>query len=278
MSTAPDPAPLGAPRAALVACIAALAAASCITRGELESLKTSQDELVEGQKALRSDLVAVRKLLESRPPSPAPPPLPRGPDPQKTYSFPIGDSPVRGPADAWVTVVAISDFECPFCDKVNGTLREIEQSYGREVRLVFKNNPLIIHQRAMPAAIAALCAHRQQKFWPMHDRIFANQRALGEEDITGYAKALGLRMDVFAKCQQSPDAKRRVEEDIAQATRLGARGTPAFFINGRFLSGAQQLPVFKALIDEELKKAQKSGVPRREYYARVVVDGGDKAM
>ena len=269
-----------APASAAVGLLALLAlAAGCVTRGELDDLRKVQDQLVEGQKSIRTDIAGVRRALDSRPPSQLPPPAPRGPDPSKVYSFPIGDAPARGLADAWVTVVVISDFECPFCAQVGGTLRALEEAYGKDLRLVFKHNPLSsFHQRALPAAIAADCAHRQKKFWPMHDRLFANQKALGDSEITGYARAVGLKMDDFGKCQASPEVKRRIEDDIAQATRLGARGTPAFFINGRYLSGAQRLGVFKALVDEELKKAQQSGVPRRDYYAKAVVEKGDKAM
>ena len=129
----------------------------------------------------------------------------------------------------------------------------------------------------MPAANAVMCAHDQGKFWPMHDAIFENNQALLDADFKGYASTIGLNMERYNSCYGANKFKSQILEDQQTATSLGAGGTPAFFINGRFLSGAQPYPAFQTLVDEELKKAKESGVPRAEYYATEIVAKGLKA-
>ena len=128
----------------------------------------------------------------------------------------------------------------------------------------------------MPAANAAECAREQQKFWKMHDQIFANYRALEDPDLEGYAKKAGLGLQRFKACFEQNKHKDRIENDQKIATSLGARGTPAFFINGRYLSGAQPYQNFAKLVDEELDKAKKSGVAAADYYRKVVEEQGAK--
>jgi protein-disulfide isomerase len=257
---------LNAKRAVLVALSLALGA--CVTRGEVEELKSNQKKILDKLDALSRSGVAQH----------AAPQRPRGPDPAKVYSFPIDNSPVKGPADAWVTIVESSDFQCPFCKRVTDTLKEIEQKYGNEVRLVYKFNPLPFHSRAMPAAMAAACANEQGKFWKMHDLLFANQTKLDDASLESYAKQAGVDLKRWKTCYTTNKMKGEIDADMAKAAQLGARGTPAFFINGRFLSGAQPFASFQTLIDEELKKAKDSGVSKREYYAKQVVEKGEKAM
>ena len=247
------------------------AVVSCVTRGEIEEIKTGQAEII-------AKLDKIEKASAARPAAPPQPQAPRGPDPAKIYAFPVGDSAAHGPADAWVTIVEVSDFQCPFCGRAVGTVKEIEQKYGNDVRVVFKHNPLPFHPRALPAAVATECAREQNKFWPMHDKLFDNQRAQEDTNIDTYAKDAGLDAAKFKKCQADPKIKKRIEEDQAVAARLGARGTPAFFINGRFLSGAQPLPNFTAIIDEELKKAKESGIAKKEYYSKAVEQKGEKSI
>ncbi len=130
----------------------------------------------------------------------------------------------------------------------------------------------------MPTAMASECAREQGKFWEMHDQIFQNQQMIQDPDLERYAKQIGVDVNRWKKCYADNKHKARIEEDQRVAMQLGARGTPAFFINGRFLSGAQPLPAFEALIDEEIKKAKESGLSRREYYEKAVVEKGKKAM
>ncbi|MBI3179744.1 MAG: DsbA family protein [Deltaproteobacteria bacterium] len=250
------PAPAGDDvRATLSAQSAELAA----LRQEVEALKTKQKEMEE-------------KLAR-------PPPAPRhGPDPAAIYAFPVGDSPVRGPQDAWVTIVEVSDFQCPFCARVQPTLTALLDRYKGEVRLVFKHNPLPFHVRAMPAAVASECAREQQRFWDLHDLIFPNQREIEDKDLFAYAERAGMSVSKFRACYEKAKHRGRIEGDQKVAAALGARGTPAFFIHGRVLSGAQPETAFAALIDEELARAKASEIPRAEYYQRAVMDKGKSGM
>ena len=147
-----------------------------------------------------------------------------------------------------------SEFQCPFCKRVNPTIDQIMKEYGDQVRVVFKHNPLSFHKDAPLAAQAALAAGKQGKFWQMHDILFQNQKALKPENINSYAKEIGLNMSQFASDLNSAEIKAQIAADQAQAKELKARGTPHFFINGRRLRGAQPFPAFKKLIDEQLKK------------------------
>jgi protein-disulfide isomerase len=179
---------------------------------------------------------------------------PQIPDPSKRYTVDSGSAPIRGGKDAQVTIVEFSDFQCPFCSRVNPTLAQINQTYGDKVKVAFKHLPLRIHPDAPAAHAAAESAHRQGKFWEMHDKIFANQREIKPDKLREYAKEIGLDLEKFDKDVVSPDVKKRVDSDSQEADKLGVSGTPAFFINGRYLSGAQPFESFKKLIDEELAK------------------------
>ncbi len=130
----------------------------------------------------------------------------------------------------------------------------------------------------MPAAIAATCAGEQGKFWEMEDKIFANQRAMEDADLENYAKETGVDLGRWKKCVAEGTTKPKIMKDMADATRLGTRGTPAFYVNGHFLSGAQPFPAFDQLVQEELKKAKESGVPKNEYYQKAVVEKGEKKV
>jgi len=176
------------------------------------------------------------------------------PDPSKRYTVDVGTAPIRGGKDAKLTIVEFSDFQCPFCSRVNPTLLQLNQAYGDKVRVAFKHLPLRIHPDSPAAHAAAEAAHRQGKFWEMHDKIFANQRELKPEKFRDYAKEIGLDLVKFEKDLASPDVKKRIDADSQEADKLGVSGTPAFFINGRYLSGAQPFESFKKMIDEELAK------------------------
>ncbi len=179
---------------------------------------------------------------------------PQRPDANKEYKVEIGDSPIRGSEEAVVTIVEWSDFQCPFCNRVSPTLAQIKKEYGDRVRLVFKHMPLSIHPQAGAAHAAAEAAHRQGKFWEMHDRIFQNQRDLSVPTLESHAVAIGLDMDQFRKDVEAEEVASRINEDLQQANQLGVTGTPSFFINGRFLSGAQPFANFKRFIDEAIEK------------------------
>lgn len=194
---------------------------------------------------------------------------PGRPDPDTRYAATIGDAQTRGPSDALVTIVMFEDFQCPFCSRAATTMEKVAKEYGQDVRLVFKHNPLPFHQQALPAAMASEAAGRQGKFWKMHDLLFDNQKKLEEEDLLRYAKKLRLNRKRFKRDLRDQALEQKIKDQQAQSQKLGARGTPAFFINGRFLSGAQPFESFSALIDEELAHARglvEGGTPRSEVY------------
>jgi len=205
-------------------------------------------------------------------------PRPSEPDPAKVYSISIEGAAVKGPADALVTIVESADFQCPYCRRASLTLKQVEEAYGEEVRLAFLHNPLAFHDRALPAAIAVECAGEQGKFWEYHDKLFGEKPSLGDATLEKHARDVGIAVGEWKACLSSGKPRDKIVKQQRQAITMGARGTPAFFINGRFLSGARPFEQFKALIDEELKKARESGVARGEYYQKQVVEKGEKEI
>lgn len=164
----------------------------------------------------------------------------------------IGNSPVLGKADAPITVIAFSDFQCPFCTRGADTMKDVKKEYGDKVKIVFKNLPLPFHPEAKPAGVAALAAHKQGKFWEMHDKLFENQSQLGAETYARLAKEIGLDVKKFESDIKDAALEKQVEEDAALASKLGVRGTPGFFVNGVQVRGARPLPYFKQIIDRWL--------------------------
>ena len=190
--------------------------------------------------------------LEARVPS-SPAQL-EGPDPTRIYTIRIDGAPIKGPENAAVTIAEFSEFQCPFCLKVTPTVKKIEEVYQGQVRVVWKHLPLSIHANAMDAALAAEAAGNQGKFWEYHDKLFANQNKLEVESLKQYAQDLQLDMTRFERDRLNPETRKKVEADMAEARGLGVSGTPSFFINGRFLRGAQPFETLSKVIDEELTK------------------------
>lgn len=166
----------------------------------------------------------------------------------------VDDDPAIGPADAPVTIVEFSDYQCPFCARAEATIKQILNTYGGKVRFVYRDFPLGFHQYAKKAAEASECADEQGKFWAYHDLLFANQQALDIDSLKGYAADLGLDLDKFNECLDTGRYASEVEHDMQEGQSYGVRGTPAFFINGHLVSGAQPFSVFKEIIDRELEK------------------------
>ena len=167
------------------------------------------------------------------------------------------DDPSIGSASAPVTLVEFSDFQCPFCQRVAPTLKQVKQTYGDKVRIVWKDFPLTqIHPQAFKAGEAAHCAADQGKFWEYHDRLFANQQQLMPADLKKHATDLGLDSKAFDSCLDSSKYGERVRDGVAEGSRLGVNSTPMIYINGRALSGAQPYEVFASVIDEELSKSK----------------------
>jgi protein-disulfide isomerase len=198
---------------------------------------------------------------------------PGEPDPDKAYQVPVDARPQHGPDDALVTIVEFSDFQCPFCQRVNDALSQVKQNFAGDIRVVFRQRPLPMHPDAREGAKAALAAHRQGKFWEMHDKLFASPKDMSKEALMRHAQELGLDVAMFELDMAAADLEQQIKDDEALANKLGSRGTPAFFINGRYLSGNQPYEAFAALIDEEKAKAQKlvdAGTPKAKVYEKIL--------
>lgn len=169
----------------------------------------------------------------------------------------LNNAPTNGSDKAPITIVEFSDFQCPFCKRGANTMEQIKKAYGDKVRIAFRQHPLSFHKNAMSAAKASLAAHEQGKFWPMHDKLFENQRNLTDENIKKIAKEVGLTMDQFSKDWKSNKYDKQIQEDMRFARANKATGTPAFFVNGVYVKGAKPLPYFKMLIDKLLEKQKK---------------------
>jgi protein-disulfide isomerase len=175
--------------------------------------------------------------------------------------------------EALVTVVEFSDFECPFCSRGRTTIEEVKKEYGDKVRIVFRHHPLPFHKNARPAHKASIAAGMQGKFWQFHDKAFDNARELTEDNYKVWAKEIGLDMAKFEKDYADPKLDKQIEKDLEMAGAISVRGTPNFLINGRKVVGAQPLPVFKAVVDEELEKAAKQSLKGQAYYETIVASG-----
>jgi len=164
------------------------------------------------------------------------------------------DGPAKGPADAPITIVEFSDFQCPFCSRVTPTLEQVTENYGDKVRLVFRQFPLGMHPNAPKAAEASLCAQEQGKFWEMHDAMFGDQNALGVPQLKATAAKLGLDGEQFDQCLDSGKYEDAVAADMKAGAEAGVTGTPAMFINGQMVSGAVPYDQLSAVIDAELQR------------------------
>jgi protein-disulfide isomerase len=186
---------------------------------------------------------------------------------------------VKGPATAPITIVVFSEYQCPFCARVLPTMKQIMDSYKDKVRLVFLDNPLPFHQRAIPASMLAHEAKAQKGmdgYWAAHDLLFENQKKLEDEDLWGYAGQLGLDVEKVKAAVQGQKYKDLIGTFQGLAGELNAGGTPHFFVNGRRVTGAQPFEKFKSIIDEELPKAEallKQGIKAEDLYAEIIKNG-----
>ena len=205
--------------------------------------------------------------------------------PEDIYRFDIPEhSPVWGEKDAIVTLILVDDFECPFCYRLYKTYEEIKKEYAGKIRIVFINHPLKFHKKATPLAIGAMAAHKQGKFWEMYDIIFKNKDLWKKaEDLNGWlieqAKTLELDIPKFKRDLKSEAVRSYVDLDLKQTVKMGIRGTPGTFINGRFISGALPLGTFKKVIDEAIEKSApllEKGLVGDALYKELTKDGLDK--
>jgi protein-disulfide isomerase len=176
---------------------------------------------------------------------------------------PVEGAPVRGATGAPVTIVEFSDFHCPFCKHVQPTLARLLQRYPGRVKLAYRDFPIDgLHPQARRAAEAARCARDQGRFWEYHDLLFAGPPRATPEDLERYAGQAGLDLTAFGACLSGDVHRAGVQRDIDEAARLGLGGTPAFFINGRPLTGAQPVEAFARVIEEELRTGKGGAGPR----------------
>jgi len=256
-------------------------------------------------------------IAQARPGAAAAQPRQQRPEPDrsKTYAVPIDNDPFDGAADAKITLVKAYDYACGYCERVRSTMEDLKKKYGSDLRIVYKQ--LVIHpKQAMVGALAFCAAGKQGKAREMDQLIWdkgfnARQFDLtdvpaapaekpndpqqpgqagqtmkcwdhpdGCKNVSGFAQELGLNMDKF-KADMKGECQTIIGNDGRQLAQFGLSSTPSFFVNGRFISGAQQLEVFSTLIDEELKKANEriaAGTPAASYYQQWVLDKGLKAL
>jgi protein-disulfide isomerase len=176
--------------------------------------------------------------------------------------IPVAGSPVTGPADAPITLIEFSDFQCPYCAAAVPQIREVLKAYPSQVKLVFKQFPLEEHPQADLAATAAVAAQKQDKFWPMHDTLFAHSNSLSRKSILGYAKDIGLDVDKLESDMDTTQVRETVVRDVQDGNDANVQGTPTLFINGQRYNGAITLDALKPILDAELKLNAKAPAAR----------------
>lgn len=258
-------------------CLFVLVLSAC--QADTRSVDKKLTAALEEAKALRTEVAAL-KSAGIRPGRGARGPQPGRPDPSKVYSVPVhSDNPIKGPKTAPVTVVKAFEFACGFCKRAAPTMDQILKEYGDKVRIVYKHS--VIHpQRATYPALAGCAAGLQGKFSEFEHLVWekAFPKNLNEETIDGFAKQLGLNMSKY-KEDMGERCKKRLAEDRQSVAKFGARGTPAFFVNGRFINGAQPFSAFKTVIDQELAKYAKAKATNpTAYYEENVVKKGLKKL
>lgn len=212
-------------------------------REQIRAFLQNQKLAAKREEFLRSLRAQAKVLVNLKPP------------PIQRIEVSIQGAPFKGDEKAAVTIVEFSDFHCPFCRRVVPTLAQLEAKYGDKIKLVFRDFPIDqLHPGATKAHEAARCASEQGKFWPYHDKLFASRPNSSPEFFKGLANEVGLNGSAFETCLGSGKYLAAIKEDLAEGNRIGVSGTPAFFINGRLISGAQPLDAFTRVIDDELAR------------------------
>jgi protein-disulfide isomerase len=243
----------------LAAGLAVVIVAAEAPRAETAADRLRQDveALKQGQDAIRGQIEEMRKLLEARLPAP------RQPVEAIDAELVVAqDDPIKGGEAAALTLVEFSDYQCPFCRRhFQNTVPQLEREYIEtgQLRYVFRNFPMeSLHPQALKAAEAANCAGEQQKYWEMHDRLFANAEQLAPESLADHAAGIGLDREAFNACLESGRQAEKIQKDIAEGSKLGVIGTPAFFLgvsdgsnikDVKRIRGAQPFALFKQQID-----------------------------
>jgi len=174
---------------------------------------------------------------------------------ERSYRIDVAGSPFKGPENAPVTIVVFDDYQCPYCAGLEPLLRQVSETFPKDVKLVIKHFPLPMHAYAKKAAAAAMAAGKQGKFWEMHEKLFANQKDLSDVKVEAIAGELGLNVEQFDKDLKDPSLASFIDKDMNDGVRAGVQGTPAIFINGKPFN-QRSLESFRQAIDAELKKAR----------------------
>lgn len=224
--------------------------AECRTKDPSCSFSKAIAAIVVGSVRKGATEAAVLAAVDASPlMHPAPPKLLEDP-----VAIPIDGAPFIGPRDARVTIVEFSDFQCPYCAQAVIKLNALLKAYPNDVKLVFKQFPLDIHSQAALAAAAALAAHRQGKFWPLHDAMYADRTHLSRTTILAMAQAAGLDIKRFQQDWDSPSIKQALLREEAEGEKAGVDSTPTIFIDGQKYNGALDLAAVRPIIEAELKR------------------------
>jgi protein-disulfide isomerase len=172
--------------------------------------------------------------------------------PDETFAIDVENSPRKGARGAPVRVVEYACFQCPFCAHLAPSLQKLHKRFGKKIVQYYKYFPVISHPRGVPAAVAAVAAEKQGKFWPMYDMLFKNRADLEDKDLLNYAGKLGLDVKQFEKDIRDPASTRKVEKDKLEGMRFGVDGTPTFFINGKMYKGVHDYDEIADRIAEEI--------------------------
>lgn len=204
-------------------------------------------------------------------------------DPNAVYKVPVAGSPTQGPADAPVTVVMFADYQCPFCHRGWATLGQLVKAYPGKIRVVYKQYPLPMHPQGKTSAQAANCVRKQKgdaAFWKYHDRLYGADD-LSEASLLKHAQAVGADPGVVKKCMAAGTHAALLKADLALGTQLGVDGTPAFFFNGKKVSGAQPIEALKKAYTDALGRAEqaiKGGVAPAKVYEHLIQNGASRPV
>lgn len=232
-----------------------------------EEVKVANDLLGQGVAADKLYEEIIKRNINGGPkPAPQPqaapapaaaPELPMNIPQGESYHLDVSKLPMKGNPNAKVTIVEFSDYECPYCSRAESSIKAVLEAYPNDVRVAFVNMPLPFHRNARPAAMAALAAGKQGKYWEMHDKLFSNQRGLTEDFFIASATELGLDIEKFKADLKDPDLNGIIQKGMNDAQKAGLGGTPSFLINGVQFVGAQPVENFKKVIDAEIERADR---------------------
>ena len=238
-----------------------------------EQFKEAIDKAIEKARPIQEKTGLTGEALYAEIMKTAPKPVPKLAPENRREFIDISGAPLLGDANAPITLVEFTDFECPFCSRANTTIHELMTKNPGKFKLIFKHNPLSFHKHANAAHRAAEAAGMQGKFWEMYDLLFANQKKLEQSDLENYASQIGLDIAKFKADMESEIIQKRIADDLKQGETAGVKGTPHFFMNGTRISGAQPLEKFQEALDKEtaiVNKMIERGISPDEIYKKII--------